>query len=110
MCTNTMLCFIGDSQLNGNYHMVFENLLLSRRGWKNMVEFLLQIVLFFSYNSLKWLYLRSETVDSRIVMDVTKEITDRITSAEENTVKIMLDNATRIENILDMGISWCPWL
>ena len=105
-----MLCFIGDSQLNGNYHMVFENLLLSKRCWKSIVEFLLQIVLFFNYNSLNWLNSQSETVGPRVVTDAVKVVTDRITSTEENTVKIMLDKATHKANILDMGISWCPWL
>ena len=106
-----MMMFMGDNQYLGNFRVVLDELLKVCEDRNASIVLMMRILLLFHISSLMGLKGVPISISDTALMEKVQLLMQRLhPGGNDGTVKLLIDSATRVDNVRKMGVSWCSWL
>ena len=105
------MMFMGDNQYLGNFRVVLDELLKVCEDRNASIVLMMRILLLFQISSLMGLKGVPIRISDAALMEKVQLLMQRLRpEGNDGSVKLLIDSATRVDNVMKMGVSWCSWL
>ena len=105
------MMFMGDTQYLGSFRVVLGQLLKVCEDRKSSIVVMMKILLLFHCSSMMALKGIPITVSDDSLARKVQELLEHLhIGNSDDSAKALIESATKADNVMKMGISWCPWL
>lgn len=106
-----MMMFMGDNQFLGSFRVVLDELLKVCEDRHSSIEVVMKILLIFHISGIKGLKGLPINVPDHTLIEKVLVVMDHLWPGKnDDSTKTLIDSATKVDNVMKMGIAWCSWL